>query len=248
MIILSCIFFVFLTVFLFKSFPPLFVTKTVIYFTKPLVSLKNKTYSFVKNFYFVFQDKKDLENQNIVLRQKLIELELRDDFFEILETENKELKEVLSFKKEKSLMLASILLRPSYGIYNSLVVDVGSKHGVKEGMLVTAFGNVLLGHIYEAAPNISRVKLISSPEEEANVFIGNRVSAIAVGLGGENMVVDLPTNIDINIGDSVVSLDTNSLFLGVVEELIQEPTSPFQKIIFRLPVNIQELRHVYIVK
>jgi rod shape-determining protein MreC len=234
--------------FFLKALPPRFVTKSALFLAQPLISVKNKVAVFVEHNSSVFKEKRGLKDENISLKQKILELQTKQKFVNALLEENKRLKSVFSFDEKRSLVIASIISRPGYGIYNALVIDAGSKEGVEEGMIVTAFGNVLLGYVVDVMPNISRVKLVSYPEEETNVFIGGRVSAIAVGLGGENMEVALPNDLSIKVGDNITTFGVNSLFLGIVEEIIKSPADPFQKIIFRLPLNIQELRFVYLIK
>ncbi len=120
-------------------------------------------------------------------------------------------------------------------------------------MAVTAFGDVLLGHIADVAPDSSRVKLVSYPGRETNVYIQGQdfspgLSAIGVGLGGENMEITLPGDIEIAEGRNITTFDTSPLLLGAVEKIVRKPADPFQKIIFHLSINIQELNHVYIIK
>lgn len=196
----------------------------------------------------VFKNKKELESENIFLKQKLSEFQTREKFSRFFEEENERLKELFLFSKKRELLISSILLRPGYGVFNSIVVDSGSNDGIENGMPVIAFDNIFLGHVFEVMPRVSKIKMVSFPEEETNVFVGNKISAIAVGLGGENMEIILPHDIDINKGDIITTLDTEPLFLGVVDEIMKDPSNPFQKIIFRLPVNIQELRYVFLVK
>ncbi len=196
----------------------------------------------------VFKEKSGLERENGFLKEKLAELKTREDLCEVIFEENQNFKNALSRNDSRQLILASVISRPGFGSYNSLIVDAGTKDGVKEGTVATAYGNILMGYVSEVGYGTSRIKLISFPEQETNVYIHEGIAAIAVGLGSENAEITLPYDVDIKIGSGITTLDTYPLLLGFVEKIFKEPTNPFQKIIFRTPVNIQEIRYLYLIK
>jgi len=237
-----------LAIVLFDNFPPTFVKKSALFVSQPLISLKDKFSNGIDCFNLLWKTKVELQNENIFLKQELMGLKTKEELSSVVFEENKRLKLVLFANEDKDFLLATILLRPGYGVNNSLVIDAGSKKGIKRGMPVTAFGAVLLGYVFEASSDISRIKLISFPEEEVNVFIDGRIVAIAVGLGTENLEIILPRDVEIKVGDKVTTFGVNPFYLGIIERIEKEPTSAFQKAFFRLPINIQELREVYLVK
>lgn len=154
-----------------------------------------------------------------------------------------------------SLQRVSIISRPPQSPYDILIIDAGSDNGVRAGMPVTAYGNVLLGYVAEVFPTISKVKLISFSNEETSVLIesagtgtSTAVSAIAVGRGGENLEIKLPSSIAINSGDQVKTMGNLPFIVGTIEKVEISLSDPFQKLLFRLPVNIQELKYVMIEK
>ncbi len=154
-----------------------------------------------------------------------------------------------------SLQRVPIISRPPQSPYDILIIDAGSDNEVKAGMLVTAYGNVLLGYVAEVFPTISKVKLISFSNEETNVLIesagigtSTAVSAIAIGRGGENLEIKLPSSIAINSGDQVKTMGAFPFIAGTIEKVEINLSDPFQKLLFRLPVNIQELKYVMIEK
>lgn len=230
------------------GFPPAFLKQGFFFVSQPFVFLRSGAENFLERNLTVLENKKQLEEENNFLKQRIREYELKEEFSVFFEEENKALKKLLLFEGERELMISSILSRPGYGIYNSLIVDLGSDRGAVNGMPVVALGDVFLGHIFETAPKMSKIKMVSFPGMETNVFVGNKISAIAVGLGGENLEIVLPGDVIINEGDVITTLDTAPLFLGSVASIEKDPADPFQRILFRLPVNIQELRYVFLVK
>ncbi len=244
----SALFALFLIYFLFESFPPSFLSQDLMYVANPIFSVKNKVLGAFSGVFSVFLSKRGLQNDINSLKEKIMELETRNQEVDMLRKENDELKSALLRTDGKQMILASIISRPGYGIYNSLLIDAGSKSGVQTGMRVTAFGTVLLGYASDVSENSTRVKLVSFPDLETNVYMNGTTSAVAKGMGGENLEITLPNAIEVAEGGAITTLDTDFLLLGRADRIIKSPNDPFQKIIFRIPVNIQELRHVYLIK
>lgn len=215
---------------------------------RPVVNLRNVVFSGIQNNLLILREKKNLELEAISLKEKILALEADKESFKTALKENEEFKNIFGRKENKELLLAYVLTRPGYGLYNGLIIDAGIKQGVETRMAVTAYGDFLLGYVEEASGGSSKVKLISSPDEELDVFIEGKVAASAKGLGGETMQVVLPRDIEVSPGDRILANSSSNFFVGAVEKITKEPSDPFQKIIFHLPVNIQELRRVYLVK
>ncbi|MDO8555479.1 MAG: rod shape-determining protein MreC [bacterium] len=238
----------FLTLVLINNFSSVFLDSYIFSIIKPVVNLKNDVFSSIQNSLLILREKKDLELETISLREKISAFEADRESFKTVLKENEEFKNIFGRKENKELLLVYVLARPGYGLYNGLIIDAGKKQGVEAGMAVTAYGDFLLGYVEETSGDSSKVKLISFPEKELNVFIEGKVAALAKGLGGETMQIVLPRDIEISLGDRILINSLPSFFVGAVEKTIIEPADPFQKIIFHLPVNIQELQRVYLIK
>jgi cell shape-determining protein MreC len=196
-----------------------------------------------------FAEKKALQNENILLREEIMRMETKIALFEVLEKENEMLKTAFSAWERQKFLFASIIFRPPETPYDMLIIDSGFRIGVKEGMQVLAFGNILLGYVADVFDNTSKIKLISSFGEETNVILeSSGAPAIAIGRGGENFEIMLPRAINVDIGEKVLALGRQLLLVGIVEKIEKQETDPFQKIIFRLPINIQYLNQVFLLK
>ncbi|MEW5907638.1 MAG: rod shape-determining protein MreC [Patescibacteria group bacterium] len=201
-----------------------------------------------------FKEKALLAEQNERLKSKIQELEAKFINYSILEKENQDLKEALSRFQEKNqkYILANILARPPQTGFDVLIIDVGSLNGIQQGMRVIAYDDILFGYINEVFSKTSKVTLISSPSKENDVFIQtdrqDQIFTIAKGRGGGNLEIKLPVSIDIKEGNPILSVGTFPLVIGVVSKIEKNQADPFQKIFFRLPINIQQLRYVFIEK
>jgi cell shape-determining protein MreC len=160
------------------------------------------------------------------------------------------MKEILGRKNEKTnLILTSILSKPNKSLYDTLIVDVGSKNGVSFGQRVFALGNVPIGSISEVYPNYSKVILYSSPGEKTEVVISGRDAFMqVVGRGGGNFEMLLPRDLILEKGAEAVLPGITPFTLGIVQAILSDPRDAFQKALLVSPVNIFELKFVEVEK
>jgi cell shape-determining protein MreC len=166
----------------------------------------------------------------------------------ILIQENTDLKDLLGRKSIYSkAVLASILVKPSFSPYDTLIVDIGTDAGVVVGDKVSADGNIFIGRVSEVYANSSKVILYSSPDEKVLVLVGsNNVLKEAVGIGGGNFKIELPREIDIKEGDDVVIPSISPNIFGIVEKVEYKEADSFQTVLFKSPINVLELKWVEI--
>ena len=183
------------------------------------------------------------------LKEKNIELENKTILLESARKENEELKAMLSRSDKKSYILGFVISRPPQSPYDVIVIDAGSNIGIKQGMKAIAYSDILIGHVAEVFSGTSKIKLISYPQEETNLIIENaKISAIGLGLGGGNVEVKIPSSVKVNSGDKIIPEGASQYLLGLADKIETDPLNPFQKIIFRIPVNLNELQKIGIEK
>lgn len=193
-----------------------------------------------------FVSKNSLLKENENLKLDLDEARVAMANYASVLAENSSLKEIFDRKNEKDpMILSAILSKPNQSLYDTLIIDVGTKNGVKEGSRVFALGNIPIGHVSDVYPNSSKVILFSSAGENTQVAIGNIFMEV-VGRGGGNFEMILPRDFILMKGDQMVLPGIYPYVLGIVETVISDPRDPFQKALLTSPVNIQELKFVQI--
>jgi len=215
----------------------------------PFWRIKDAFTSFVSNNSNLFRSKTDLISENNSLKQQIEKDKLDLMLKSLLNDENSDLKSVLNRKdlNTKSI-LSAVLIKPSFSPYDTLIIDAGSNENVSVGENVTALGNAFIGYISEVYPNSSKVVLYSSPGEKVNVLLGNsNIEEQALGIGGGNFSVEVPREIDIKEGDSIVIPSISTNIFGTVEKVEYKESDAFQKVIFKNPTNISELKWVLVV-
>jgi rod shape-determining protein MreC len=215
------------------------------------ISASDDATNWWSNSLAYFKKKSSIEKENNQLKERINELESKNLFYQNTEKENDDLRTSLfrATAKNKEYIFAAILKRPPEVPYDTAILDSGSEDGVSVGMVVTAYGETLIGHVAEVFSTTSKVRLISFPQEETSVILSGSNTAIsAKGRGGENLEISLPREIVVNTGDLITTPGLGGLVVGTVEKIESDPSKPFQKIIFRLPTNIRQLRSVMIEK
>jgi rod shape-determining protein MreC len=227
------------------------LVKFGLHISSPAIYLKNKINAFTDKILINFKSKEDLVQKNNFLAQENLLLKSKAAMKDILEKENLKILQAFgrSFEKasEEKAILSSILYRPPYSESDTLIIDAGLKEGIKNGMMVTAFGDILLGYVSDVLEHSSRVKLISFFGEETNVFLENAgVPAIAQGEGGGNFKIILPRDSKVEVGEKVSTIHIKPFLIGAIEKIKKSDSDFFLKAYFRFPINIYELRYVLI--
>ncbi len=183
------------------------------------------------------------------LMRRLDEANMRGATAFALAIENTELKSMLGRASSTPIILAAVLSKPPLAPYDSLVLDIGSENGIVAGSMVYGMGNVPLGKITDVLAHSSKVLLFSSPGQRFDVLVGKtHIQAIALGKGGGQYVVELPRDSKVMEGDTVAIPSLKSNLYGIVSSIVSDPSQPFEKVLFAVPLNIFELRWVYVEK
>jgi len=246
-VFLFLIFFYFLT----SVFSGLsYITHTMF---RPFLSMGGSIGHKFKSTSAYFISKGSLQAENERLKS---ELDLNNGLmsnYDLILAENLALKEILGRKDERqNLVLGAILSKPNQSPYDTVLVDVGTDHGVYVGAKVFANANIPIGRVIEVYPNSSKVILFSSSGEKTSVsVIAKRSTTLEAGAsveitgrGGGNFEMLMPRDFILEKGDTVVLPGITPYVVAIVEAIVSDPRDAFQKVLLVTPLNIQDLRFV----
>lgn len=162
----------------------------------------------------------------------------------LLLKENAELKLRLGRHAETVPLLAAVLMAPPGVPYDTLIIDVGSREGVKAGDLVAAEGNVYIGKVADAYTSTSRVVLFSSPDEKYQALLKGSIPISFVGQGGGSLHSEVPAGTDVAVGDSVLLPSITTQYAASVVSVQEHEGESFKSVYLELPVNPYSLRFV----
>ncbi len=204
--------------------------------------------SFNTQLSSIFYSKSSLLEENETLKKEIRDISLKLLDRNLLYEENLSLKERLGRSENVQTVVARVIARPPQSLYDTLVVDAGSKEGIKVGEKVLYGDNIMIGEIAEVFEKNSKVKLFSSSGENINVTVGKQaVPALAVGAGGGNFEIKIPRNTPVSLGDSILAPSIMPHLLGVIEYMEPKESDPFERILFKSPISPLEIETVEII-
>ncbi len=144
--------------------------------------------------------------------------------------ENQRLRRLLKMREdlETPSVGATVVTANLAGRDRVLVVDRGTKHGVRKDLPVIASG-AAVGKVVQAYPSRSKIRLITSRNSSlAAIVQDSRARGLASGDGGGLELGYVPRFSVVNVGDRVVSSSAEGIFppglaIGVVADVQQNP-------------------------
>ena len=131
----------------------------------------------------------NLKEENEKLREVIENYKSLDLNLEYLTNENKNLRKVLNAEniiKAKDIVLAKVLVDRNSPFLKSIIINKGTKSGIKKGMPVTQ-NNYLVGRIVDTNYLSSRVLLLTDLNSRIPVSLdGDSSQAILTGSGTKN--------------------------------------------------------------
>ncbi|MEK7630070.1 MAG: rod shape-determining protein MreC [Patescibacteria group bacterium] len=173
-----------------------------------------------------------------------------------LEVENQQLKATLALLKQKNeksdekKLITFVYSNYPFNDNGLLIINAGSKDGVKEMMPVVSLTGALIGRISAVKNNLSEVQTIFSPDFRSSVVIGNsRTKAVLRG-GNIPYLEFVQKTAKINDSDGVFNISSEypfNLFLGNIHNLVVTPQDSWLKTEFTPAYSVNDLDKVVVI-
>ncbi len=205
-------------------------------------------YEFI-HFKSIANENHRLHNESDALRSRLAKLD------EAL-SENKRLKEILAVKDKLATraVVSRVTGRDFSNWSESLIIDKGSKDGVRENMAVLANGAVI-GKVTAAGRSSARVSLITDQEIRVSVVSQRgRVGGLLYGIGrGRSIMKFIPKDADVKPGDLIVTSSVSGAYpkgflVGKVLSVKYELNKLYQFAVIEPAVNAMAVEEVIAVE
>lgn len=212
----------------------------------PLWKTANYANNKFSSMFSVVRSKKSLISEGRILKEELNKANANLLIQKVYQKENEDLKALLGRGNErKNVILSAVLVRPGMSPFDIIVIDIGKNSGVQVGDKVTHNGVLTIGEVSEVDAKSSKVRLYSSPGEKHMALIGPKsVQTEVEGLGAGNFIAKLPRDMEIKEGDEAVMPNITTSILGFVQKIETGVADSFQKVIFKIPINLSELKWV----
>jgi len=194
--------------------------------------------------------KKELEDEKLknktLMSENLALIELKK--------ENEILRKALEigFKKDFKFIFAQVIGKDVS--QDSILIDQGSKDGIKVGLPVITQQKTLVGKISQVYENFSKVMLISNKESSFDAKISDtEIYGIVKGKGNFELYFDLaPKDQEIKEGDFLVTSALGGVFppgllIGEVKEVKNSDVELFQKAEIKPAFDIKELEFLFVI-
>ena len=163
-------------------------------------------------------------------QKEVIIKSVEQEFFiksNLLREDNKRLREILSLQSlsDVNTISAAVISRKTGSWWRQIILNKGSKDGVKVGSTVIGPGG-LLGRVRSTSLFTSSVILITSPESKLGVWVDRiQTSGLLVGSADDNPTLILYSqDADVKVGDFVSSSPASTLLppnipIGVIQSV-----------------------------
>ena len=195
-----------------------------------------------------------LEDENRLLKRKVDILTSEIVNHREAYLEGLRLKEHLGLreKTELPMITARVIGKEGASIFKTIVVNKGTKDGIKIGLPVLSVEGVV-GRVVETSWNISRILLVIDFNSNADVLVqSSRAHGVLQGGGSAGCILKyIERSEEIKIGDLVLTSGLGGVFpkgllLGTVVGVNRKDPGLFQKIDILPAVNFSRLEEVSI--
>jgi rod shape-determining protein MreC len=165
--------------------------------------------------------------------------------------ENVRLRTLLNFKQSSSYNLVSAKVVGKS--LSFITLDIGSDNGIDVNMpIITDKG--LVGKVVTVAKNYSLGQILKNRDFRASIINErSRVNGILAWEGGENFVFqEVAKNLDVKIGDLVITSEFSSIFpskipVGIVAGITYNTGNLFQHIQIKSTVDLNTIEEVFVI-
>lgn len=217
-----------------------------------LINFKNsasgswlKIRSVFVSFNDYFRERADLISELDTLRGNNIFLETENTDLKVKLNDLGRIASILGTSSPSKMVAMIVSLYPN-GPFDTILIDKGIRDGITPGNIALAYG-IYIGQVTEAGERSSKIKLSSYPGARTEGFIDRISLNVSVaGEGGGNLILTVPKNIDIALGDKLFLNSQKTMLIGQVDKIYENAAEPLKTIIFRIPLNLNNLRFLSI--
>lgn len=219
-----------------------------------LTYVKNKVHgnsSFFTNINDLKAENEQLQEKNSKLEETLRELET-------IKAENQTLKEYLNLSEKYSdykTVAADVISRDISNYSKTIVINAGTKSGIKENMTVIA-SEGLVGFVISATDTTSKVQtIVDSSSNTSSILSSSRDGVVCKGILEQNnnlKAVYIPTDATIASGDSVETSGLGGIYpkgihIGKISKVVNTTNLNDRYALIETAVNFNKLETVLVI-
>ena len=227
-----------------------------------IVNPIQKVFNDIKNkiqgntSYFADLDTVKAENEELKKRNSELETQVRE--LEVLKADNKTLQEYMNLTQkyvEYNTVPANVITRDVSNFSSNLVIDVGSKDGIKENMTVIA-DKGLVGYVISVTEKTAKVQVIIDPASTVSCNLTtSSESILCTGTLDNNQILRatyIPTSAELIQGDTVTTsglggIYHRGIFIGTIKEIVTTSNVTDRYAVVEPAVDFSKLETVLVI-
>jgi rod shape-determining protein MreC len=211
----------------------------------------------ISDFFFGFLQAENLKKENEDLRLKIQKLLQEISFLKELKKENERLRTALEIGLEKDFNLIFANVVGKDVAQDFLLIDKGSRDGVKKDFPVITEQKVLCGKVFEVFDDFSKVQLIWKKGYSFDVKISDSEESEiyeAKGEGDFKMSLNLvPREKELKEGDLIITSAIGGSFpkgllVGTTQKIEKSDIEPFQRAEINIACDLKGLENLFIIE
>jgi rod shape-determining protein MreC len=197
----------------------------------------------------------NLKRENVALRRMATELREENNLLREKAIANERLRNLLRFSKKipRSMLPAQIIGIDPSSWFRTILIDKGTKHGVKRGVAVVSPEGIV-GHVLQTSHHYAKVLLITDFNSSVDAIVQRSRAKGVVEGNGENLcrLKYASRTQDIQLGDKVVTSGLGGrypkgLMIGKISKIEKKRYGLFQHAEIMLSVNFTKLEEVFVI-
>ncbi len=197
----------------------------------------------------------NLKRENVALRRMVTELREENNLLREKAIANERLRNLLRFSKKipRSMLPAQIIGIDPSSWFRTILIDKGTKHGVKRGVAVVSPEGIV-GHVLQTSHHYAKVLLITDFNSSVDAIVQRSRAKGVVEGNGENLcrLKYASRTQDIQLGDNVVTSGLGGrypkgLMIGKISKIEKKSFGLFQHAEIMLSVNFTKLEEVFVI-
>ena len=227
------------------------ITGTISLFEIMISSVIHQTQAFWINYVNLV----GVQEENALLRKEIEKLTAERIRLQGIQISNQRIEKLLGFIENSSLKIfaARVVGRNPDNWYQTLIINKGAKDGVQVDMgVVTPLG--VVGRVVKVKSRLSQVLLMVDRNSSiAAIVERTRDEGIVEGIDRNRLLMKyLPLTTEVGIGDRILTSGLagffpKGLWVGMVEDIVQEETDLFKKLQIIPSVNFSKLEEVLVI-
>jgi cell shape-determining protein MreC len=191
-----------------------------------------------------FRSRGSIIAENDALKNDIARLQDQIAANAALRSENEQLRAFTHLAQTSHGTLVPVVSSFQSSPFGTFLIDT-SGTSISKDALVETEGGYVIGRVSEVGAGIAQVKELFAPHATISVVVA-RTGGQAEGQGGGNARLSVPRTLSAHSGDVVTSTEVGGRPVGVVGNVVSDPSGALATLYVRLPINLESIQFVYV--